>query len=287
VLLLNCADKMKLFEALQVNSLEANKFYKYDFLKDNCSTRLRDMLSKGTGKKVAFENILGDEVPTHRDLIHTYLNRGGQYWSKLGIDLLLGSLMDRRSSNLQSMFLPDYLLKGYDNAVIDGKKLAAPAQTILAVESPLNTGSWFRPSVVFIGLLVIMILLFLSRHPTAKTILYALDKFVFVVAGLGGLLMLFMWFGTDHELCGYNYNLIWALPTHAIVGWMIHRQSKFTRAYCSLTFLITAAFLLFWILLPQEINTALIPLLLILCWRSLYFSNFRDYVFRKNHQPQQ
>ena len=114
-----------------------------------------------------------------------------------------------------------------------------------------------------------------------------MDVFVFVLSGLAGCLMLFMWFGTDHELCGYNYNLIWALPTHAIFGWIIYRNSSLSRSYFSITFVVTAGFLLLWLLIPQEINTALIPLLLILCWRSLYFSNFRDYVFRKNRYPQQ
>lgn len=287
VLQLGCDEKRKLHEALQINALEANKYYRYDFLLDNCSTRLRDMLSKGTGKEVVFQNILGEEKPTYRNLIHTYLDRGGQYWSRLGIDMLLGSKMDNRSTHLQSMFLPDYLLLGYDNAFIDGKKVAAPAQTILEIESPLNKGSWFRPSVVFSLLLLAMILLAFSKNRIAQKFLRGLDKLVFVLAGLAGFLMLFMWFGTDHELCSSNYNLIWALPTHAVLGWMIHKRSPLVRGYFSISFVITAAFLLFWLLLPQQINTALLPLLLILAWRSFNFSNFRDYVFRKNSHPQQ
>lgn len=287
LLMLTCEEELKLFQALQVNALDENKYYRYDFLLDNCSTRLRDILSKGTGKEVVFANILGEEKPTYRNLIHTYLDRGGQYWSKFGIDLLLGSKMDGRSTNEQSMFLPEYLLRGYDNASIDGKKLAAPAQTILAVDSPLNAGSWFRPSIVFLLLLTAMAVLSASRKRIAANILMILDKVVFVTVGLAGLLMLFMWFGTDHELCGYNYNLLWALPTHAIAGWMMHSGRSWILIYFSITAIITAAFLLLWFIMPQEISPDLIPLLLMLFWRSLYFSNFRGYVFRKNRQPQQ
>ncbi len=287
VLQLDCADKQKLFEALQVNSLDSNKYYRYDFLFDNCSSRLRDILSKGIGKPVAFGNILGNSAPTFRDLIHTYLDRGGQYWSQMGIDLLLGSRMDRTSTSEQSMFLPDYLLKGYDNASIDGRKLAMPVQPVLEIESPLNKGSWFRPSVVFSVLLLVMIVLSLTGSPRTRSILTAMDKSIFLLAGLSGLLMLFMWFGTDHALCADNFNLIWALPTHVIVAWVMHRERQWIRLYFSIVFVSLVLFLSLWALIPQEINTSLLPFIGLLCWRSLYFSNFRKYVLRKPRTPQQ
>jgi len=36
----------------------ANKFYKYDFTFDNCTTRLRDLLEKTADTTIAFGNVL-------------------------------------------------------------------------------------------------------------------------------------------------------------------------------------------------------------------------------------
>ena len=48
VLRLDCFEKQKLRSALQVNALEENKYYRYDFLFDNCTTRAGDMVAKNT-----------------------------------------------------------------------------------------------------------------------------------------------------------------------------------------------------------------------------------------------
>ena len=69
------------------------------------------MIVQHTGASVIFKNILSEKPPTFRNLIHTYLDKGGQYWSKLGIDLLLGNNLDEKVTNDQAMFLPDYLMK--------------------------------------------------------------------------------------------------------------------------------------------------------------------------------
>ena len=38
-----------------------------------------------------------------------FIYRGGQQWSKLGIDMLLGNPLDKKVTNREAMFLPDYL----------------------------------------------------------------------------------------------------------------------------------------------------------------------------------
>jgi hypothetical protein len=43
------------------------------------------------------------------------------------------------------MFLPDYLLKGFDSASTGGRPLVSPAQTILQMPSPLKETTFFSP----------------------------------------------------------------------------------------------------------------------------------------------
>ncbi|HSB91941.1 MAG TPA: DUF4105 domain-containing protein, partial [Flavitalea sp.] len=120
---LSCEDRQSLYEALRTNLKEENRYYKYEFLYDNCSTRLKDILKKTSNSGVQFHNIVPEPVPTFRDMIHTYLDAGEKYWSKLGIDMLLGNRIDKIPTNEQAMFLPDYLMKGFDSAFVNGKPI--------------------------------------------------------------------------------------------------------------------------------------------------------------------
>ena len=52
VLELNSTDANAINDFLINNLKEENKYYKYDFLFDNCSTRLRDIFTKTFGKKL-------------------------------------------------------------------------------------------------------------------------------------------------------------------------------------------------------------------------------------------
>lgn len=276
VLRLSCEETQKLYAALQTNARPENRYYHYDFLFDNCTTRARDMVAANTSRPVIFRDILPEDVPTFRNLIHSYLNLGGQYWSKFGIDLLLGSKLDQEVTNEQSMFLPDYLLKGFDSAlavrpiknsdttVVSARPLVSKPQTILPMPSPLNKGSLFRPFIVFTLLLVIVAALSFVKTNWAASILRTFDFVFFFSLGLAGLLLLFMWFGTDHVVCRNNFNLLWALPTHLVAAFFLYRKTKWMDTYLKLTLLFT------WIvyLMPQEFNIAIIPILILIIMRS-------------------
>ena len=49
---ISCQEKQRMVDALFENAKEENKYYRYDFNYDNCTTRLRDMLEKAAGKQL-------------------------------------------------------------------------------------------------------------------------------------------------------------------------------------------------------------------------------------------
>ena len=280
-LLFSCEKKQQLYEALQVNALEQNKYYRYDFLFDNCTTRAKDIIAKNADSAVVFNNILPDDRPSFRDLIHSYLNKGGQYWSKLGIDMLLGSDLDELANNEESMFLPDWLLNGYDHATVNGKPVVTKPATVLTMPSPLNKGSWFRPVVVFSILFVLFAALTFVSGKGIRKVMQMLDFLFFFLLGASGVLMLFMWFGTDHYVCRNNFNLLWALPTHLVMAFFVGSKKAWVRGYFRVVFWITLLFGLSWLILPQEINPAIIPILLIILLRSWFLSKNKIYAGEK------
>jgi hypothetical protein len=283
VLQLSCNEKQQLYTALQNNAQEQNRYYKYDFLFDNCTTRAGDIVAKNTASPVIFKNILPRETPTFRNLIHSYLNAGHEYWSKLGIDILLGAKLDRKVSNHEAMFLPDYLLKGFDNATVNNHPLVTPPKTILKMPSPLKESSFFTPGIVFSLLLVIIIAISFIKSNRARTTLGVFDFIFFFILGVAGILLLFMWFGTDHKVCQNNYNLFWAVPTNILMAFFVHSNKAWVKKYFSIVFWLTVVLALAWFFLPQQMNNALIPIVLLIIYRSWSLSKIKQYAGKRNH----
>lgn len=283
VLQISCEEKQKLYAALQINAQEQNRYYKYDFLFDNCTTRAGVIVEKNTNTPVTFKKILPKQTPTFRDLIHSYLNAGHEYWSKLGIDILLGAKLDRKVTNHEAMFLPDYLLKGFDSAIVNNHRLVNPPQTILQLPSPLKDKSFFTPGLVFTLLLLIILVLSFLQSQWARAVITVFDFLFFFVLGLAGVLLLFMWFGTDHKVCQNNYNLFWALPTNVIMAFFVGSKKGWVKKYFSVVFWLTAVLALTWFVLPQQMNNALIPIVLLIINRSWHLSKIKSYAGKRNH----
>lgn len=273
VLQLSCTEKNKIFNALRQNVQEQNRFYYYYFHTDNCTTRAGDMVIKNTNSPVVFKNILPDRVPSFRDLIHSYLDKGHQPWSKFGIDILLGSNLDKKVSNREAMFLPDYLMKGFDSASMGNKALVKETQTVLTVPPhPDETGSWFTPFVLFTALFIFIAVLSILKARWSLTFLRGFDIFFFLLLGILGVLLATLWLIRVDTVCRNNFNLLWALPTHLPVVFVMGRQKKWVKTYfrvvCIITVLLGAA----WFILPQALNPAIAPILGLILVRAYFRS---------------
>lgn len=263
---LNLTAKQKkiLFDAL-LNNLEGNnRYYQYDFLFDNCTTRVGELLAKTTGFTVP--QPLVPKGTTYRNMLHEYLDKGNQPWSKLGIDLLLGSKIDEPVSITSSMFLPDYLMKGLDNS----KPLLAKPKTYFLQTPVIEAGnSMYMPTLVISVLLIGIVLLSQWRQQQWPLFFKILDSALFYITGMAGILLLFMWVGTDHKACSNNYNLIWALPTHTVAAFALWKKRQWMHTYFKLSSLVYIIVLATWWFLPQEFNPALFYFVLLLLYRSV------------------
>ena len=261
---LSPAQKKALFNALLNNMQGDNRYYQYDFLFDNCTTRVSELLSKTTG--FAVPQPLVPKGTTYRNMLHEYLDKGNQPWSKLGIDLLLGSKIDEPVSIASSMFLPDYLMKGLDSS----KPLLAKPKTYFLQTPVIEAGnSMYMPTLVMSILLIGIVLLSQWKQQQWSLFFKILDSALFYITGMAGILLLFMWVGTDHKACSNNYNLIWALPTHAIAAFALWKKRKWMHTYFKVSSLLYIIVLASWWFLPQEFNPALFYFVLILLYRSV------------------
>lgn len=255
---LDSLQRQAMFDFLENNRLPENRYYLYDFLFDNCSTRIRDVFEKTFPNQVVYPNTYLEGKPTFRDLLYRYLEK--MPWSKFGIDLLLTHSIDREATPYEYMFLPDFLMSECQGATLNGEPLVSSTRYLFESDeaAAVDNGSFVTPVIVFWALFVAVLLLSLVNVP-----LKIFDTLFFFVLGLLGMLFLFMWFGTDHRLTNANLNLLWALPSHAVLAfWLLRKQRPmWLRKYFLVCCILSVLLFVFWKALPQRLNTAVLPIL--------------------------
>ena len=258
------AEKINIQHELNENLKEENKYYQYDFFLDNCTTRLRDIIVKNKQPSPLLPAVM-PATKTFRNAIHQYLDAGLQPWSKLGIDILLGAPTDAVMTPAQQQFLPDNLMLALDSS--QRVKIVQSSNNLYPYQ-PFHEKHWLTPIIFFSALLALYILLSLLKSPASKNILNGLDGLLFFLTGLLGVLLIFMMTVTDHSMTKNNYNIFWAWPTHALFAFFINKKNRFTKTYLLITSIGLALLLLLWFFLPQQMNIALVPLVLLLIYRS-------------------
>lgn len=266
---------------LEDNYLPENRYYRYDFFFDNCSTRPRDVIEYVVGDRVLGTDRAGGS--TFRDLIDTYIVP--RPWAHFGIDILLGSLTDRPATDRERLFLPDELMEALDSSSVAGITVATRTDTLFwprgydrgnsASQVGRMFGSifgiLFGPLFIFVTLFVLGTAVNFTPMKGHIAIRY-FDVALFSIAGLMGLVILFVWFGTQHTVTQENWNILWALPTHlfAAVALIRNRRTRFTRVYFWVAAIACTGLLVGWPLIDQGLHQAVIPIALLLIVRAAF-----------------
>lgn len=250
---------------LSENLKEENKYYQYDFFFDNCTTRLRDLIVKYKQPAPLLPAVRPADM-RFRQAIHEYLDRGHQQWSKLGIDILLGAKTDRVMTAAEQQFLPDNLMMALDSN--RNGQLVLSSQNLYIPEVAPVSKSPISPFAFFSALLVLFIALHFLIGKKFPLLMAGLDGMLFFLTGLLGFILIFMWIGTDHSMTKNNYNLLWALPTHLFISFFISSKKNWVKKYFSFTVIAGILLLVSWYFLPQQLNTALVPFVLLLMFRA-------------------
>ena len=273
--------KRSLISLLQENALPQNKFYPYDFFFDNCSTRIRVIVEEGTDHQVKWPT--SNKDITRRDQLWEFLT--GKPWSEFGIDLVIGAKADQEVTVEGQMFLPEYLSVHFENGHVDDRPLVSSAQEILSYTEEQQVRMvrpFFTPHILFLILLILEVFLwwFFKDRPTPYW-LEILNKLIFLITGIGSLIMIFLWFFTDHQACSDNWNLIWASPFFLVYPFI--KRSKLKRIFKVILIpgLSLAIINTLFPFLPQvfsQYNLGLYALLLWLLWDKMIFKKRKESV---------
>ena len=189
-----------------------------------------------------------------------YLNNNR--WGDLGIDICLGPEIDYKVSFNEEMFLPEYLFKGVEEASLSGKNKIVSLTNTINKNSIDFESHFISPFLVFFSFLILSI--YFSFRQIKYAIKYFLfDALFFVVSGMIGCLLIYLWFFTDH-LSSFNFNLIWALPSNMIIGilLLINPEKSFIKWYMFVYGILLTTLLILWQWIPQNLSEVLILLIL-------------------------
>lgn len=268
---LSSKEKQDIFNALLINSLPENRVYRYNYFYDNCSTRPRDIIEKYIDGHINY--VPTNEEQTYRDLVWECTNI--KPWAKFGIDLVIGADADKVITDRQKDFLPVYLMNAfnyatvvYDNG-IERELLLETTDTFIA--KPLVKDNILSPLYAGIILLIITVLLSLLIYKKQLIVLGKIfDTILFLAAGLGGVVIFFLMFFSEHPCVNPNWNIVWLNPLQLIVAFLffVKPLSKVIYCYHFINFAALLIFLLAWSLIPQKLEIAFIPFILSIMIRS-------------------
>ncbi|HEX5832076.1 MAG TPA: DUF4105 domain-containing protein, partial [Gemmatimonadaceae bacterium] len=230
------AQRLELLRFVRWNEQDAHKYYRYDYYADNCSTRARDVLDRviggqlraatdtvnaGTTFRQETRRLVADDLPTY-----------------LGIMLALGRPADQPISVWDDMFLPMRM-----RDAVRGIQVRQPDGTVVPLVK--SERQWFtaqrapeparapgiRWGFAVTGLLLAALLLALAEGARrgvrgTRGVLAALGGVWCFAAGVAGVLLLYVRFGTGHVFMWSNANALLFTPLSLFLLWAFPRRAR-------------------------------------------------------------
>lgn len=218
-------------EFVQWNIRPENRRYRYDYFRDNCSTRVRDALDDAMGGALRRELMARPAEQTYRSQAVDLT--ADDVLLTTAMDLGLGPLADQPITHWELAYVPMRLRDDLATMTVDRAGDAAPLVVsgrrldALSGRDPVQAGdsSPARRALghLLAGLLVGGVLVgsaVLAARKDARSALRSAPRWVLgglgalwgLVAGALGLILLGLWTLTDHEFAWNNENLLQANP---------------------------------------------------------------------------
>ena len=228
-------ERLELQALLEETDTEANRYYRYDYYRDNCSTRVRDALDRVLGGQIraATEDI--DTGTTYR--WHTARLLQSAPAAYAGIQFVVGNRGDETISAWEEMFLPLRLREHLESVrIVDaegepGPLLGEAVQVIQAERDPLPLAAPdpLLPLLLF-GTALGAFFAGLGwaagegKRWSRSTLILAGAAWSTGV-GLLGTALLLSWFFTDHIFWALNENAFQSNPASLILAGLLFREA--------------------------------------------------------------
>ncbi len=238
-------------------------YYIYDYFRDNCTTRAADIVIDKTNNKFKDDKLESEAILTYRELIHRKINENS--WAALGIDLCLGAIIDKKINTRETFFLPENLMNYldlYDGGIINKNIIYSPESEISYREnfpSPLLIN-------LILSLIIVAITIFNFKSNKWNK---SLDFLIFLISGSIGILIIYLWFFSNHFAGAQNFNFLWAFPLNFALIFAIYKNKipNWSIGYIKLLIILIILLFFHWTTGVQKYNLTLLPIFVALLIR--------------------
>jgi len=212
--------KTELLLFAENNVLPENRNYRYHHFRDNCATRVRDIIDRAVGG--AFKTSYG-EAPgryTLRQHVrrHTWFS---PFWDWF-FSFCMGQGIDRPATVWEEMFLPSEIAVRagefrYTDAAGVERQLVSQVEVLNKAEGRPGTADippkhWFGELAVGLGIAALFVIVKLKLKRGARCVLGISQAALGLFFGAMGLVLFFMSFFTNHDYTYHNSNLLFVNP---------------------------------------------------------------------------
>ena len=214
--------KEKILRFAENNVLPENRDYFYHLFKDNCATRIRDIIDMAVDGQ--FKAKYGNESGRFTFRQHVRRHTWFSPFFDWILNFLMGQDVDRPITVWDEMFLPSEIARRIGEFSFtgpDGKErpLVSSVETVhTVVDRPAVLDAprlqWPRELLASLLFSVSLLLLYLFRGNRKGVIIFMgiLQSVLGLFLGITGSLLFFMGFFTNHDYTYHNSNIIFANP---------------------------------------------------------------------------
>lgn len=240
---------------LRENYQPENRYYMYDFIYDNCATRIRDVLEEVLDTRFDVEDPRFRAHITFRKMLDDkIINRP---WLRFGFDFILGSPVDLRAGFREEMFLPDYLANNLDEVKYQGRDLLGPPNVLIEDGIVPLKSSPITPFICFLVIFILAVVFTFLKKTKAKRIF---DISFYALLSFCGFFLVFMRYGTDHFVTWNNWNLLWANPLYIFCLFHLFYPRNWMRSIKWLLIALSVNVLVLYNLHVQEFSLVVLPI---------------------------
>lgn len=219
------AQKLALRDFLLWNEQEENRYYRYDYFRDNCSTRLRDALDRALGGALhAATDTIRTALTYRRESVRL---TDGARPIQTGINIALGRPADVPLTSWESFFIPMRMRDAIRDAtlpigpggapvrlVAEERQIAPLPGTTIVPELATAPRLFWRlllVGVVLAAMMGVIRIMAMSRRGAAWG--FAFVAMVWsLLCGTIGVILVLAWSATRHVFWAYNENLLQTSP---------------------------------------------------------------------------
>lgn len=214
VLQLDSVETMRLVSLVTENLLPENRVYRYNYVLDNCATRPLALIERAVADTLRL-NPSGSQARTFREVMRSF--HTNYPWYQFGIDLALGSGIDRPISAREHSFAPELLGVMMTGATRPDGRIIAGEGSYIAGYPELNAVEGPTPwplTPMCVGVSVLLLAAAVSWMQLKGRTLPAklFDTLYYAAAGAAGLVLTFLIFVSVHEATSPNWLYLWLNP---------------------------------------------------------------------------